>query len=159
MPPFHCDFSKVTFAIKKHSPRETGAEAYNILEAVYNYFDRLSLETGAKEGPLNFENAKALVYAHFLLNDLLLGTVVGDKNIKKEKVQLELTLQKLGDKASFIVDVQGLWSIIDEGYTSGFDGVIENSRGLLREQLKQLESDANVLVSAESEGKLQNEKK
>jgi len=141
VPPLNLDFLKVFSAINRRIPRETSKEAYNILEAVYGYFNGLSLDDDIEESFPNFQDAKAVVLAYFLLNDLLLGMVVGDNENKEEKDQLKAVLQNLADKSNFKVNVEDLRGRMDKtGLESDIESVIEDSRGIFKEQLKQLQS-------------------
>jgi hypothetical protein len=145
MPPLNLDFSKVFLAIKSRIPEETAKETYNILEAVYVYFNGLNLDDDIKESLANFQNAKDVILAYFLLNDLLLGMVVGDKENKDEKGQLETVLQNLSNKSNFRVNAEGLRGSIDKtGFESDMESVIEDSRKIFKEQLKQLQSQAST---------------
>jgi hypothetical protein len=145
MPPLNLDFSKVFSAIKSRIPEETAKETYNILEAVYVYFNGSNFDDDIKESLLNFQNAKDVILAYFLLNDLLLGMVVGDKENKEEKGQLETVLQNLSNKSNFKVNAEGLRGSIDKtGFESDMESVIEDSRKIFKEQLKQLQSHVST---------------
>ena len=84
MPPLNLDFSKIASAIKTQIPKEASNEAFSILKAEYGYFNGLSVDDDFKENHPNFQDAKAVILAYFMLNDLLLGKVVGDKENKEE---------------------------------------------------------------------------
>jgi hypothetical protein len=145
MPPLNLDFSKVFSAIKSRIPEETAKETYNILEAVYVYFNGSNFDDDIKESLLNFQNAKDVILAYFLLNDLLLGMVVGDKENKDEKGQLETVLQNLGKKSNFKVNVEELKGNMDKaGLESDVKSVIDVNRGILKAQLKQFPSDVSA---------------
>jgi hypothetical protein len=156
------DFSKVSSAIKRQVPKETSKEAYNVLKAIYGYFNGLNLDEGLptrrssgcwcsnlqmhlclnhvfKDCRLNFQNATAAILAYYTLNDLLLGRAVGDKDNKKENSQLETVLQNLANDTNFKVNIDELKGSIDKmGLESDTENVIENSRRIFKEQLKQL---------------------
>jgi lipopolysaccharide export system protein LptA len=70
-----------------------------------------------------------------LLNDLLLGRFVGDKDNRREVIELEAALQNLA-AANFKVDVEALKGSLD--LEAEKQAVIEDSRALFKEQLKQL---------------------
>jgi hypothetical protein len=139
MPPLNLDFSNVSSAIKRQVPKETSKEAYNILKTIYGYFNGLSLDDDLKDYRPNLQNAKAVILAYYTLNDLLLGKVVGDKENKKENSQLETVLQNLANETNFKVNIDELKGSIDKmGLESDRESVIEESRGIFKEQLKQL---------------------
>jgi hypothetical protein len=139
MPPLNLDFSNVSSAIKRQVPKETSKEAYNILKTIYGYFNGLSIDDDLKDYRPNLQNAKALILAYYTLNDLLLGRVVGDKENKKENSQLETVLQNLANETNFKVNIDELKGSIDKmGLEADRESVIEDSRGIFKEQLKQL---------------------
>ena len=84
MPSLKMDFSKIGSAIKTQIPKEASNEAFSILKAEYEYFNGLSVDDDFKENHPNFQDAKAVILAYFILNDLLLGKVVGDKENREE---------------------------------------------------------------------------
>ena len=138
IPPLNLDFSKVSSALKMQIPKETSKEAYNILKSTYGYFSGLSVNDEFKENHPNFHDAKAVILAYYTLNDVLLGKVVGDKENKKENSQLEVVLQNLANDINFKVNIAELMGSIDKMGLETDKSVIENSRGIFKEQLKQL---------------------
>jgi hypothetical protein len=160
--PLSLDFLKVSSAVKRQIPKETSKEAYNILKAIYGYFNGLNLDEGLparrssgcwcsnlqmrlclnhafKDCHMNFQNAAAAILAYYMLNDLLLGKAVGDKDNKKENSHLETVLQNLANETNFKVNIDELKGSIDKmGLESDTENVIENSRRIFKEQLKQL---------------------
>lgn len=139
MPPLNLDFSKVSSAIKRQVAKETSKDAYNILKAIYGYFNGLSPDDDLKDCRPNFQNVKALILAYYTLNDLLLGKVVEDKENKEENSQLEMVLQNLANETNFKVNIDELMDSIDRtSLESGRESVIEKSRGIFKEQLSQL---------------------
>jgi hypothetical protein len=135
VPPFNLDFSRVFSAVKRQIPRETSKEAYDILEAVYCYFNGLSLDDDIKESVPNFQSAKAVVLAYFLLNDLLFGKAVGDNANKEEKSQFETVLLNLANMSNFKVNVDELERMMNK---TGLDieSAVKDTRGIFEEQLK-----------------------
>ena len=138
MPPLNLDFSKIASAVKSQLPKETSNEAYSILKAAYGYFNGLSLDDDPKENQPNFHDAKAVISAYFMLNDLLLGKIVGDKENKEEISQLESALQNLAAETNFKVNIDELKSTINKiDVDSNRESVIERSREIFKQQLKQ----------------------
>jgi hypothetical protein len=145
IPPLNLDFSKFSSAIRKQIPKETAKEAYNILQAVYSYFSALSLDDEIEASIPNFQDAKAMISAYFMLNDLWLGKVAGDNENKKEKGQLETVLKNLAEKSNFKVNVEELWSCLDKtSLESETASAIEDSRAIFKEQLKLLQTPVNT---------------
>jgi hypothetical protein len=138
MPPLNLDFSKISSAIKSQIPKEASNEAFSILEAVYGYFNGLNLDEDLKEDHPNFHDVKAVILAYFMLNDVFLGKVVGDKENSEEVSQLEGVLQNLAGETNFKVNIDDLKGNIDKmGLDIDKEKVIERSRKIFKEQLKQ----------------------
>ena len=138
MPPLNMDFSKISSAIKSQLPKETSNEAYSILKAAYEYFDGLNLDDDPKEDHPNFHDAKSVILAYFMLNDLLLGKVVGDKENTEEFSELESVLQNLAAKTNFKVNIDELEGVINKiDVDSKRESIVERSREIFKQQLKQ----------------------
>ena len=149
MPPMNLDFSKIAPAVKSQLPKETSNEAFSILAAVYGYFDGLNPDEDQKENHPNFQDAKALISAYFMLNDVFLGKVVGDKENSAEVSQLEGALQNLAAETNFKVNVEELKGNIDKmALDSDKAKAIERSRKIFKEQLKQLLKPNNEVLTA-----------
>ena len=135
LPALNLDYSKIAPAVKTQVPKDASNEAFSILKAAYGYFEGLKPDEDIKENLLNIQTAKTLIYAYYLLNDLLLGRFVGDKDNGRENSELETALQNLVE-ANFNVDVETLKESINlEGERQT---VIEDCRAIFKEELKQL---------------------
>ncbi|MGA3112570.1 MAG: hypothetical protein ABSE15_11200 [Candidatus Bathyarchaeia archaeon] len=135
LPPLNLEYGKISSAAKAQMPKDASNEAFNILKTAYRYFDNLKPEDDVKENPPNFQTTKTLVLAYFLLNDLLLGRFVDDKNNTREIHELDVALQSLAE-ANFLVNVEvlkGSLNLEDEK-----QAVIEGARAVFKEQLKYL---------------------
>jgi hypothetical protein len=146
IPSLNLDFSKLFSAIKRQITEETSREAWNIMKGIYGYFDRLSLDDDVKGDVPNFLTTKAIILSYYLLNDILLGKAVGDKENKQQKAQLETVLQDLFDHSTFKVNVEELKANIDEVFAEAdLERVIEDSRGIFKEQLWLFQSHVSPL--------------
>ena len=134
--PLNLDFAGVSAAIKRQVPKETSKEAYIILKSIYGYFDGLNTDTDQDPG-LNVKNAKAAILAYYMINDLLFGRVLGEKDNGKESGALESVLLGLAGgsnvKVSFEALMAGLGRLDVEN-----ESVVEDTRTTFREQLKLL---------------------
>jgi hypothetical protein len=140
------DFSKVFSAVNRQVARETAKEAYNVLSLVYGYFNGLNVNGDFDEPHPNFKDSKTLILGYYLLNDVLLGMIVGDKKISEEKEHLMKALQDLADKSVFMINSTELSDALDKlGSEYDFAEGIEYCRELLKEPLKQLEVQVNAL--------------
>jgi hypothetical protein len=141
LPSLNLDFLPILSAIKNQIPKETSKEANNILNLIYSYFDSLSLDNDLKESVPNFLSAKSIILSYYTLNDLLLGKIVGDKENKKEKHQLESVLQILTNNTDFKVNIEELKTNIDKLVPeTDLESVIDNSREIFKEQLQRMSS-------------------
>jgi hypothetical protein len=158
LPPLNLDFSKIAASVKTQLPKEASKEAFNILKDVYGYFNGLNPEGDTQEAKPSIQTIKTLMSGYFMLNDLLLAKCVGEKDSSRETTELDTTLQSLAE-ANFKVDVEELKGSIDRTSLEGDKRtLIEDSRAVFKEQLKQLwqpdhnsESKANQLDSNDEE--------
>lgn len=124
--------------MKTQIPKEASNEAFNILKTVYGYFDGLSVDDEFKENHPNFQDAKAMISAYFMLNDLLLGKVVGDKENEEEISQLESALKNLAAETNFTVNIDKLEDTMNKVYVNINNEIaIERSREIFKQQLRQ----------------------
>ena len=153
MPPLNLDFLKISSAINSQNLQKTSKETYNILKTIFEYFNDLSIDDDFKDSIPNFQSAKAIILAYYTLNDLLLGKLVGDKENKNESHQLESALEILSNNTGFKVNIEDLRVNI-ENLTpdNDLEGVIDNARGIFKEQLKQISTLFNWFDPTRQEG-------
>jgi hypothetical protein len=130
LPPLSLDFAKVAGAIKKQASKDASKQAFAILETVYRYFDRLQVNDEASDAQLSVKSAKGVVSAYFLVNDLMLGSVVGDRENKREMDELQQVLGLLADSSPFKVSAEDLLGAIGK---LGVEGTVEDVVGDVRE--------------------------
>jgi hypothetical protein len=138
LPPLNLDYSKIDAAVKTQVPKDASKEALDILKKTYEYFNGLNPEEDIKETAPSFETAKTLISAYLMLNDLLLGKAVGEKDNQKETSALQAELQRLAE-AKFTVDFEDVKRSIEEfNLAENKQNPIDNSRAIFKEQLKKL---------------------
>ena len=138
LPPLNLDFSKIAASVKTQMPKEASNEAFSLLKDVFGYFSGLNTEGGTEGAKPSIQTVKTLMSSYFLLNDLLLAKCVGEKDSSKETTELETALQSLNE-ANFKVNVEDLKGSIDRVSLEGDkQTLIEDSRAVFKEQLKQL---------------------
>jgi hypothetical protein len=136
--PLSLDFSKVTDAIKRRALKKASNETFNVLKSIYDYFNNLKLEEKLQEAHQNNKDAKAAILSYYTLNDILLGKIVGEKDIMEESLVLETMLQDLANETNVKVNVEELKGCIDRVDAESDNlTVINDVRGIFREQLKQ----------------------
>jgi hypothetical protein len=138
LPPLNLNCQKIADSVKTHLPKEASKEAFSILKAAYTYFNSLNPEAATQETQPSIQTAKTLMQGYFMLNDLLLAKCVGEADSTRETGELEAALQSLAE-ANFKVNVEELKVSIDRvGLESDKQTLIEDSRAIYKEQLKQL---------------------
>jgi hypothetical protein len=134
------DFTKLSSAIKERLPEETSKETYNVLRLLHDYFGGLDSENEfLKEIHPNQYDAKKAIQAHYLLNDIVLGTMLEDEEIGKEHDELLITLEELAKGAGLKININAVKNVIAKvGANKGKESFIEKSRAVFRQQLKDL---------------------
>jgi hypothetical protein len=132
------DFSKLETAIKAHQPQETSKETLQLLTTLYDYFIRKDAENRAL-GQLhpNFHDAKQTILAYYTLNDIILGSIIGDEEIKKEQEELLMTIENVALSTKIKININELKNLVTKlGDEKGKESVIKKSRRVFRQELK-----------------------
>lgn len=138
LPPLNFDYSKIDAAVKTQVPKDASEETLGILKKTFEYFNGLNPEEDIKETEPSFETAKTLISAYFMLNDLLLGKAVGEKDSEKETSAFQVELERLAE-AKFTVDFEDVKRSIDEfNLAENKQNPIDDSRAIFKERLKKL---------------------
>jgi hypothetical protein len=134
------DFTKLSLAIKERLPEETSKETYNLLRMLYDYFGGLDSENEfLKEIHPNYYDAKTAIQAHYLLNDIVLGTMLEDEEIVKEHNELLITLEDLSKGTGLKINVTAIKDVISQlGVDKEKERVVKESRAVFRKQLEDL---------------------
>jgi hypothetical protein len=129
------NFCNISSAIKSRNAKATSKEAYSILKDVFGYFDSLNLDDDIKDGTLNYINTKAIILLYYILNDIILGKTVGDKENKKETNQMENILQILADAAVFKCNIESLMISVDKAIPeTDLENFIDDSRSIFKKE-------------------------
>jgi len=137
------DFSKLILAVKERFQEEISKETFNLLKLLYYYFVGINSEdeTPEKNNPDYFD-VKTTIQAYYLLNDIVLGSIIGDEEIGKEQKELLMMLEDLAKSTNLKININSIQTVIcklcDE---KGKENVIEESRMLFRQQLSNLITD------------------
>jgi hypothetical protein len=139
LPSLDLSFTNISSAIESQAPQKISREAFSILKVVYEYFESLRPEDDIKEDFLNFQSVKAIIMSYYMLNDLMLAQVVGDREsarILKETNQLENALENLVSKNIFKLDVAALMADLEKELSEdNLNNFVENVRGVFKEAL------------------------
>jgi len=134
------DFAKLSSAIKEHLPEEISKEAYDILRVLFEYFNGLpsQSESSAQIHP-NHDDAKKVILAYYTLNDIILGAVVEDEEVGKERAELAMVLDDLSKVTGLTINVDAVKDVVAKlGIEQAKESVIEESRAVFAQQLKEL---------------------
>lgn len=134
------DFTKLSLTIKEHHPKETSKETYSLLKSLYEYFSGLTSKNEFLEQSYpNYHNAKTIILSYYTLNDIILGSTVGDEEIGKEINELVMMLDDLSKGANFKINVDAITAVLNKlDMEKGKESVIEESRAVFKQQLKEL---------------------
>lgn len=134
------DFKKLSLAIEERLPEEISKEAYDLLRLLHDYFSGLVSENDSlKEIHPNYSDARTAIQAYYLLNDIALGTIVGDDEIGKEHNELMMTLENLSRGTGLKINIEAIKDVIAKlGGAKGKESAIEKSRAVFRQQLNNL---------------------
>jgi hypothetical protein len=151
LPSLSLDFSNVHEAIKNQTPGKTSKETFNVLKSLYDYFEELKLEDDMGDVHPNFKDAQSAIFAYYMLNDLWLAKLVGEKDSADEVLELEVALQNLSKETSFRVVFEELAAGFGKiGPDVDIVGVVEDSRELFRAQLKNIDHPIELVSTVQS---------
>lgn len=134
------NFTKLSLAIKERIPEEISKETYNLLKLLHDYFAELDSENESlNEIHPNYSDARIIIQAHYLLNDIILGTLVGDEEIDKEHNELLITLEDLSKGTGLKININSIKNVIAKlGVDKEKERVVKESRAVFRKQLEDL---------------------
>jgi hypothetical protein len=134
------DFNKLSSVLTAHRSQELSKETYIILKSIYEYYSGLTSQNELPEQMHpNYQEAKTAIQAYYTLNDIILGTVVGDEEIRKENDGLLMLLDDLSKRTGLEMTIKAFEDILDRLILDkASETIIEESRALFRQQLKGL---------------------
>ena len=135
------DMTQLSVAVQERRSKEIAEKTYDVLKALYGHFDGMaSLGEKAEQPHPNYREARLVIQASYVLNDMLLGAVIGDDAVEKEGAELLKVLDELSRLPSAKIDVNAVKTSLDklcaEKEKQGL--VIEEIRLMLEQQLKEL---------------------
>lgn len=88
---------------------------------------------------MNITNAKNLILAYYMLNDVLFGKVIGEVDNKKESLALEIVLLNLANESNVKINIEDLKSNIYRlGVEVDRDEIFKDIRTNFKEKLSLL---------------------
>ena len=129
------NFRNLSFSVKIHQPNDAIRESESLIELLFANVSALgSGNELPEEAPSNYSTLKSVILSYFMLNDVLLGQVVGDKEIGKEKSELANVLDSFSEKTGTDLFTE----FTDRMRQEKTDiNAVDESRALLRKQLNE----------------------
>jgi hypothetical protein len=135
------DVKPLSVTVQNHRPKETAEKVYDVLRALHDHFDGMasSVENSEQFHP-NRRDAKLVMQAVYVLNDMALGAVVGDEAVEKEGAELLNVLNDLSKLPGSKIDVNAVKTAIDKLCAEKEKQrlVVEEIMPMLQQQLKEL---------------------
>ena len=133
-------FENLSFAIHRHQKKEIAKETQSILKLIYENTTSSSLKNQFSESH-NQDSVilKTAISAYFTLNDILLGQIVGDEKLAKEKIELANFLIKLSRETQKLINSALLTEFTDKLSAKKMEQIaVDEVRDLLLKQLQEL---------------------
>lgn len=133
-------FENLSFAIHRHQKKEIAKETQSILKLIYENTTSSSLKNQFSESH-NQDSVilKTAISAYFTLNDILLGQIVGDEKLAKEKIELANFLIKLSRETQKPINSALLTEFTDKLSAKKMEQIaVDEVRDLLLKQLQEL---------------------
>jgi len=129
------DFTKLSTAIKQQQKEQISKETSNLLKLIYDYVKVASTNESEQIHP-NIQDAKTTIQAYYLLNDIILGLIIGVRE-EKEINALTAMLENLPKKTGNTININALKKTIYKiSIEQEKEKAIKESRSLFRKQLE-----------------------
>jgi len=139
LPSLALDFSKLSSAVTIQSANGVVDEVFRLLKTIYEYFNGLPIDDFLSDVHINIKDTIVIVNSYFILNDILLGKIVGQKDNLREIRFFENLLKNLDDEANYKVKIDELKISIDSVNLEGdLEAFVDNVRTTFKEPLSEL---------------------
>jgi hypothetical protein len=140
------DFTKLLLAVKDRHLKEISKEIYILLRTLYEYFRGLTSKNEfLDEIHPNCHDVKTTILAYYTLNDVILGTIVGDEETGRESNELVTMINDLSKGTDLRINVDALKDVINKlGIEKGKESAVEETRFVFRQQLKAIITDLGI---------------
>ena len=139
------DITRLLAAVRERRPKEIVEETYDLLKTIYGHFDGMaSSGENAEQLPPDYREARLVIQASYISNDMLLGAVLGDGAVEKEGSELLKVLDELSKLPGSKIDVNAIKLELDRLCAEKENQVviIDDIRSGLGNQWKGLVADA-----------------
>ena len=89
------DVRQLSAAVEERRPKEIAEKTHDALRVLYEHFNASSSVENSEQIHPNRQAAILAIQASYILNDMLLGTIVGDDEVRKEGAELQRVLDDL----------------------------------------------------------------
>ena len=130
------DFTKSASAIKDNRPEEIIKEVFDYLKLLDNYLNRIASDNmfPQKTHP-DYQDAQQVLFAYYALNDIIIGNIVGDKEISKERNKLLAILDGLAKTMDLQIEIDSIIRATDRLINEKVDeSLIEQNRTVFKQQ-------------------------
>jgi len=135
------DVRQLSAAVQERRPKEIAEKTLAVLRVLYEHFEGLSssVENTDQFHP-NGRAARMAIQASYILDDMLLGTVVGDDEVAKESAELLRVLDDLAKLPGSKVDASKAKAALDRlcAEKENQNLILAEIHSMLGQQLKEL---------------------
>ena len=106
----HLDVTPISVAVQQRYPKDVADRTFEALKMLHKQLngDDSSTTEGADEPRPNKKDSRVLVLAFYVLNDMMIGAVVGDKDSEKETKELMILLNELTEQPGSRIDMSAV---------------------------------------------------
>jgi hypothetical protein len=109
------DLQDFSVAVQESRAKELSQKASEVLSLLYSKFEELlSRGANSKQYHLNQHDAKLMIQAFYILNDLMLAAIVGDEETNQEKAELLAALDRLAKLPDSKIDAKAVKASLDK---------------------------------------------
>ena len=131
------NFSLLSLALSDHNVEAVSKESYHLLESIQNSFkETASGSESAIQLHLNRLN-QATVQSYYVLNDIVLASVVGDEKVIEEVNQLAVLLVNLSKETGEVMNPDEVLCLVNRLCAEHEkESLIKETRAVFKKQLK-----------------------
>ncbi len=135
------DLRPLSLAIQEHRAKDAAKETFASLKALYyGFYAVVTSVNGSEQLHPNPSDANHTIQSVYVVNDIMLGAIVGDEEITKENIELLKILDDLAKLPDSKIDVNAVKSSVEKIGTDKEkqEQFVEDIRLMLEQQLKEL---------------------
>jgi hypothetical protein len=129
------DLHPLSSAIEDHNAELVKIACFNILESICSKFKEKPLDEGSQQQPKADLKYEDILLLYFVLNDITLGSVVGDEKTDDEVKQFAGFLSELSMKTNLQFDVKDIINSVNAFIKESDRANLKELRATFRKQL------------------------